>query len=169
MLLSPCTCLLQETPEVVGPALGRAEPLQSLEQIYQQGKTDHGRPSPLPSVRMAWLPKSSGTCPMGLCKPAGGLGNAVLGYSAETSAENMVWGLCSMGASLPPHHGPVSAVHKKSVWPICSWGHGAQPASRTIPGGQKAFLFPPAAAEHTKEGDQYLSTITVSFKCPQPP
>lgn len=34
---------------------------------------------------------------------------------------------------------------------------------------QKAFFLQLAVAEHTEEGDQYLSTITASFKCPQPP
>lgn len=109
---------------------------------------------------------------MGLRNPTGGLGNAVLGYSAETSAENVGLGLCSMGASLPPYHGPVSAVPESTKKPSGPSAPGAtehKPPPTPSQEEQKAFLLQPVAAEHTEEGDQYLSTIAVSFKCPQPP
>lgn len=94
---------------------------------------------------MAWLPKLSVTCPMGLCNPTGALGNAALGYSDEIPAENLHLGLFSTGASLPSHHRaafPVPQSTQKKLWPICSRGQGAQPASCTFPGGTKGFFFP---------------------------
>lgn len=53
-------------------------------------------------------------------------------------------GLCSMGASLPPHHGPAFTVPystQKNLWPICSWGHRAQPASPHLPRRNKRLFF----------------------------
>lgn len=60
-------------------------------------------------------------------------------------------------------------AQKKSSGPSAPGATEHNPPPTPSQEEQKAFLLQPAAAEHTEEGDQYLSTITVSFKCPQPP
>lgn len=98
--LSSCNCLLQETPEVVGPALGRAEPLWNrftsrAKQIMADLPYYH-QPERL------GFQKSSGTCRMGLCNPTGRLGNDALGYSAETSTKKMGFGAAQYGSIPSP-------------------------------------------------------------------
>lgn len=59
-------------------------------------------------------------------------------------------------------------AHKKSSGPSAPGAREHNPPPAPSQEEQKAFFPQPAAAENIKEGDQYLSTITVSFKCPQP-
>lgn len=168
----PAFPFLQLPHKAPSPAPGRAEPLWSLEQLCQQGITDHGRSSPLPPGEWLGFQNQVAQCHMGLCNPTGALGNAALGYSNTIWTENLHLGLFSVGSSLPPHHRPAFPVpqstHKKSSGPSAPGAreHNLPPAPSQEE--QKAFFPQSAAAEHIKERDQYLSTIAVSFKCPQP-
>lgn len=113
------------------------------------------------NLGVTWLPKSSGTCPMGLCNPTGALGNAALGYSSKIWTENLHLGLFSVGPSLPPQPSLCHRAHKKSSGPSAPGAreHNLPPAPSQEE--QKAF-FPPACScwTHQREG-----SIPIDHRC----
>lgn len=96
-------------------------------------------------------------------------GSCSIGLFCWISSESMIWWPCRVGASPLPAVGQPHLCTKISSGPSAPGAaeHSTPPAPSHEE--QQAFRLQPAAAEHTEGGDQYLSTITISFKCPQPP